>query len=112
MSEQFEQFKQDIASSFNWQYIKNAAIASAQESPDGEGLCFLGTVMALTPSGKYYTSWANSNVTDEEAELDEQWSEALGTVAEQYGLFVTSGEGDPCDIFVGISIDKDDESEE
>jgi hypothetical protein len=37
---------------------------------------WLGTVMGLAPSGKYYLPFACSNVTEEEANADEEyWSE-------------------------------------
>jgi hypothetical protein len=61
---------------------------------------FLGTRMALTPSGKYYTSWANSNVTDKEAEEDEAWFEEVGVELATINATLESGEGDPYDLFV------------
>ena len=35
-----------------------------EPNEEGEiiGSCYLGTIMNLTPSGKFYTPWANSNV--------------------------------------------------
>ncbi|MGH7175258.1 MAG: hypothetical protein ACREGR_02785, partial [Minisyncoccia bacterium] len=49
-----------------------------------------------------------------EAYLDSIWQELLEKEADEHGLFVTSGEGDPCDIFVGECRDKpeDEESED
>ena len=61
---------------------------------------FLGTVFALTPSGKYYTPWAAGNVTEEEALKDQKWFEELEREAERHGLTVMEG-ADPCDILVG-----------
>lgn len=61
---------------------------------------FLGTVFALMPSGKYYTPWANGNVTEEEAETDELFTDALEAAAEKRGAWIESGEGDPCDLFL------------
>jgi hypothetical protein len=61
---------------------------------------YAGTVFNLTPSGKYYTPWASSNVTEEEAEEDEAWSEELAEALEAAGLYAENGEGDPCDIFI------------
>jgi len=40
-------------------------------------------------------------VGSEEAHLDELFYEKLEEEAEQHGLFITHGEGDPCDIFAG-----------
>lgn len=161
-----------------------------ENSIDGaqERLVFVGTVMSLYPSGKYYMPWACSNLDacpncngtgktktkkhrllkkwkaarkrcfdlankfdlkgklDElqkhgwyryhrrasamlhrleedmvcskcnglgshEAYADEKFSEALQKEAEERGLFVTAGEGDPCDIFVGESRDPVDVEE-
>lgn len=70
---------------------------------------FLGTVFALTPSGKYYMPWACSNVTEEEANQDEEWREAVEEELAKHGMFLTSGEGDPCDLFAGESRDVEDE---
>jgi hypothetical protein len=60
---------------------------------------FLGTRMALCPSGKYYTPFACSNVTDEEAEADEEWYERVKAGLESLGASLESGDGDPCDLF-------------
>lgn len=66
---------------------------------------FVGTVFNLTPSGKYYTPWANSNVTVAEARADERYWEAFDRVCDKYGLVRESGEGDPCDVFVGRTVE-------
>jgi hypothetical protein len=51
-----------------------------------------------------------------EAYLDEQYGEALEAEAEAHGLFVFSGEGDPCDLLAGESRDipwpEDEEDED
>lgn len=62
---------------------------------------YIGTVFNLLPSGKYYQPFACSHVTDEEAELDEEWYEALEAELNEHGMFYDCGEGDPCDMFVG-----------
>lgn len=72
---------------------------------------FIGTVFNLSPSGKYYTPWANSNVTEREALIDEAWWSLLEREAGELNLCVESGEGDPCDIFVAECRDKKDCSE-
>jgi hypothetical protein len=75
----------------------------ASASYDGEyivGTSFLGTVFSVMPSGKYWTFWANSNVTQAEAERDSRYLEALERVADKFDLAVISGEGDPCDLLV------------
>ena len=60
---------------------------------------YVSTVFSMYPSGKYYTPWANSNVTAKEALKDEIWGEALEEELTKRNLYMTSGEGDPCDIF-------------
>ena len=60
---------------------------------------FIGTVFTLTPSGKYYMPWS-TNVTEEEANADEEWFEEVQSALSDIGLFLTSGEGNPCDMFV------------
>lgn len=68
-----------------------------------EGAAFIGSVFSVMPSGKYWTFWARSNVTDAEAERDSRYMEALEKVAGKFGLAVMSGEGDPCDLMVSKS---------
>lgn len=60
---------------------------------------FLGTVMSLAPSGRYWTCWACNNVTQEEADRDEEYFEILDNCADEAGGWIENGEGDPCDLF-------------
>lgn len=79
---------------------------------------YLGTVFAIMPSGKYYMPWACSNVDpcprcegkgcdfcdhsgSREAHEDECFMDALEKEAGKYNCWVESGEGDPCDLFLG-----------
>ena len=176
---------------WNWNSVKVECLDNQEENYDGEieGRSFLGTCFNMSPSGKYYTPIANSNVDpcskckgkgllgnkcydiglnttmfksvnelrtyavnrygswsngkwpkplvsiiekldkaiketqeysecdkcgglgSEEGYQDELFYEALEQVAGEYGLFITEGEGDPCDIFAGMSIDKGDSDE-
>ena len=43
-----------------------------------------------------------------EAYLDQLWHEALEHSATERGLFITTGEDDPCDMFVGLAMDEDE----
>lgn len=97
---------------------------------DGEKvqLTFLGTVVALAPSGKYYTPWASSNLklcpkcNGEEGKADDctychgfgsreyyednVFYEYLHQYAEQYECWIMQGEGDPCDLFLGRNVEE------
>ena len=98
-----EAFEKAIREEFDWPKMKAEALRNPHYDPDVEDdVCsvFLGTIMALTPSGKYYMPWACSNVSEEEAQQDEAWYEALEAVADSYDGWVESGENDPCDLFV------------
>ena len=93
----------------NWAAVVRECKALAQEDDEGNptGYCYLGTVMALTPSGKYYTPFAASGVTEDEAEADAAWCAELDRQAEQHGGYITSGEGDPCDVLFALPLDDD-----
>ena len=103
----------------------------------------LGSVFSLYPSGKYYMPFACSNVDEcplckwkgvietnekiiecpfcngvssREAYEDEIYIKALNDAAEAIDCYVTSGEGDPCDIFIQMVVteynDRDDLSDD
>lgn len=78
---------------------------------------FLGTVTSLTPSGKYHTFFACSNLSkcvkckgtgcdrcggfgSAEAWDDAQWYEDATKNLDALGLGLEHGEADPCDVFV------------
>jgi hypothetical protein len=111
----------------NWDVVKEEMAQVPWEptfDDDGEDRrVYLGTVMALYPSGKFYTPFAHGNVEiceacakagdvpcDEtspcsgddccEACRDAKYRAALESEADEHGFFIESGEGDPCDIFV------------
>lgn len=101
----YEEYKAEIES-WDWKTIKENALANPQEDFEGNkiGTEFLGSVFALAPSGKYYMPWT-SNQTDEDITEDEKFYQALDDVAEANGMYIESGEGDPCDIFASITIE-------
>ena len=97
---------------------------------------FLGTVLDLMPSGKFYLPFACSNVEpcprckgtgkhsiypqscdlcqgmgSREVFEDELMNEALERVAESYGCFIESSEGDPCDLFLVQALNHEAEKE-
>jgi hypothetical protein len=52
-----------------------------------------------------------NGIGSREAYLDELYSDKLNAEADKSKLYVTSGEGDPCDIFVGECRDKCDDDD-
>jgi len=64
---------------------------------------------------KYYNETVECpvchGVGSEEAYKDQVMQEALDDYADKYGAFVHSGEGDPCDMFVSVVIDEDEDME-
>ncbi len=100
---------------------------------------FIGTCFNIMPSGKYYMPFACSNVEkcsncggkgeiinpndeivecpvchgvgSEEVYKDQVMQEALEDYANKYDAFVHSGEGDPCDMFVSIVVDEEEDME-
>jgi hypothetical protein len=71
------------------------------EGCDGEGhvgSSYLGSVMQLTPSGKFYVPWT-TNQTADDVERDGRWYAALEDVATKMGGWIENGEGDPTDLY-------------
>jgi hypothetical protein len=175
-----KRYRRDIRQ-WDWEKIRAEALSNPNEQGEWEeehyGSCFIGSVFTLTPSGKFYTPWATSNLTpcpqckgegrisnrktgdadryypgkeeldatrvsyatlhgfasdwpegllektntrareletfnpvqecnwcggigSHEAAQDEDWREALEYVAGSKGMWLTNGEGDPCDLFI------------
>jgi hypothetical protein len=115
--------------------VKAAIKDNWEQTEDVEGnkveSIFLGTVFALTPSGKYYTPWANGNVDacprckgegiykgdychhcngmgSREAYEDELFQDALERAANKHDAWIESGEGAPCDLFIVRAVTEDD----
>lgn len=110
-----EEYTAQLRQDFNWDTLVEEAKDNPQESYDCDGrmfgYAFLGTVFSLTPSGKYYTPWANSNASDNHAARDECWREALDKIAEEFGGWIENGEDDPCDIFFVVEIEEEQDDE-
>jgi hypothetical protein len=62
------------------------------------GCYYLGSVMSLAPSGKFYTFWT-TNQTARDVERDGAWYAALDAVANKYEGWIEAGEGDPTDLY-------------
>lgn len=100
---------------------------------------YLGSVMSLTPSGKFYMPWATGNLEacprcggsgivcsdggdvtcdtcggcgSEEAYQDELWYERVGEEFSSIGAYLDCGEGDPTDLFISMVVDPADLDEE
>jgi len=107
-------YKEEIES-WNWQGIKKDAMTNCFYDSYNNDNCivastFLGTVFALYPSGKYYMPWT-TNQTAKDVIKDEQFSQALEEVAESNDMYITCGEGDPCDIMAQFVIHFDEYKE-
>lgn len=105
----------DLMESFNWKDIVADCADNVESNDYGDssvGRCFLGSVFALYPSGKYYTPFASGNVSESETYQDELFADALETIAESFGGWIESGEGDPCDIFFCLHVDSEESGED
>lgn len=75
-----------------------------EECPDNPEMLqrtmYLGSILSVTPSGKFYTPFANSNVSVKEAAIDEIWWDYMRFQLEEENLFIESGEGDGLDLFL------------
>lgn len=60
---------------------------------------FLGAVLNLYPSGKYYMPFASGNVSEVEAEEDLAWCMQAESELDSIGAWLEPGEGDPLDLF-------------
>lgn len=84
------------------------------ECPDNPDILqrtiYLGSILSLTPSGKFYLPFACSNVTVKEAAIDEIWQDFMRFHLEEEDLFLISGEGDGLDMFLVRYYDRNDYS--
>ncbi len=79
---------------------------------DGCYAAFMGSVMAIMPSGKYWTCWASGNVTEVEQETDITFHELLEECADLAGGWIENGlNGDYCDMFFCLPYDSDEVDE-
>lgn len=83
---------------------------------------YIGSVLSLTPSGKYYLPFACSHVENcnrckgkgceycgyigsREAYEDELFYEYIESYLNPYNAYITSGEGNPLDLYISFPID-------
>ena len=104
----------EVIHEFDFKKIKEDLVNDPEEYQDEEGYYYkskyLGSVMDISPSGKYYTPLA-SNVTEEDVIIDQIFWEKLEEDAEKEDIIIIHGEGDPTDVFAVWYVDKPDEEE-
>lgn len=94
----YENYKSLLRDDINFAVF--SAICDENLEWDKEQDCFvgrawLGTVFALTPSGKVYAPWT-TNQTRSDVIKDEAWWDALNDLADENNLYVTGDSGDIC----------------
>lgn len=103
------QYERDIRESFDWEMICADCGMHAEPDPyDDHGLLgqvYLGSILSLYPSGKYWVLWANDNVSSDEQKHDSAYAEALENIANLYGGWIESSDGDPLDLYFCKSYD-------
>ena len=104
-----ERYKVQIESEWHWDaihkeldkkdpdYLVNGYEVEEWEEDPIYGI-YIGSVLNMAPSGKYYQPFACSNVTAKEALKDEIYWETLDKVLEEHGLWCQSSEGDALDM--------------
>lgn len=102
---------------WDWSACKREAESNLEDDCDNTGTrigrVYLGSVLSLAPSGKYYTPWC-TNQSRLDCLQDEAYFSELDSAAEAAGGWIENGEGDACDLYFCISVDApaDDSSEE
>ena len=94
--------------SWDWDGMKNDAVLTQDEEGNFILCAYLGDMVSLAPSHKYYTPFACSNVTPEGAEADENFWDAVESVADEYGAWIEYGMGDGLDVHICWEPEVDD----
>ena len=74
-----------------------------EDEPDNDIIIlktYVGSLFHFIPSGKYYTPWANSNVSLREAAIDELWNEFIEDAFSDEEFNFESSENCPTDILL------------
>jgi len=80
------------------------------ENMDGDTYLadYIGTVMNVFPSGKYYTFWT-TNQTVKDVLKDSAFREAFEEILEEHNMWLENGEGSATDLFICKNKENDDE---
>lgn len=100
-----EKFSKEIEELFDWKIIKESIENEPSfEDPGGEERkeTYISTFLHLSPSGKYWTFWANGNMIMKEMVIDTIFWEVFNEVLIKHGMYYNCGEGDANDIFFGL----------
>lgn len=91
---------------FSWVEVE---AANWDEEGNTKFVNYIGSVMSVFPSGKYYTAWT-TNQTNRDVLQDGCFRTAFEKVLSEHNMWLENGEGDPTDLFICKS--EDEESEE
>lgn len=105
-------YRAEIDAGTDWDALKQEASEYPDEDGDGDpiGRVYLGSVMSIMPSGKYYMPWCTNQSRSDETRDAAYW-EALEEAAEEHGMWIDGGEGDPTDLFACCHIETATEEE-
>ena len=116
-------YKSQIMHEFDWPTMVTWAKENAKHGPDPEpdakvaeypdcamncddnghvGLAYMGKHWDLFPSGRYYAPWSATYAW--ERRKDQAYAVALEAVADKYGGWIESGEGDPTDTYFAMYV--------
>lgn len=86
---------------FDLQKLRQEFERAKTEREDGVLIkrIYLGSILDLLPSGKFYMPWACSNVNLAEVEQDQWWFMTAEREVARLGAFLENGLGDPTDLF-------------
>lgn len=71
-------------------------------------VCYLGSLQNLSPTGKFYAPWT-SGISEEEADADADWCDAIEYYVGKSGGFVAWGAfGGGCDVHILWPVTKEE----
>lgn len=100
-------YTQQLTEDYDWDKVASECKSNLSWDRDSQyfqGLCFLGTLFTITPSGKVYAPWT-SNQTNLDETLDSIWNDALDSVLDSHGFYRWDHEES---IFAAVNYDATD----